>query len=1167
MKRFRIITAMFLLMGMLFGSQVMAQGRIDLGGAKSAQHCANVTKDGFSATFSFSNIISADVTTEKGVFSNITMDGTYPTGNVGEPSLPAANKLIAVPFGAQDLTVKVKSYSTSTYSLAEYGIKTLLPMQPKLRKDQKPEDVPFAYSEKAYATKGFVNRPIADVKIQGTMRGIQIGALTVNPVQYDAATNSIQVYNDIEVEVSYGQYDKSASYDEFARTFSPYFAVVYKQMFNWRDDVYDEHPDLWQNPVHMLVIDNRMFEGVLQDWFTWKTKKGFYLDINYTDDIGSSASAIRSFIQARYAETSPTFLMIMGDKAQVPASATGSETSCVTDLQYSSVDGDQFPDMYHSRFPAETEAQMISMLEKALEYEQYTMPDPSYLNNVLLIAGEDSGWGVTVGRPTIWYATNYYYNEEHGYANVYEYSHGQYSGCYTHLNTGVGFANYTAHGSNTSWAGPSFTVSDVNNLTNQDKYFLAMGNCCEAADWGISGTCFGEAMVRAEKKAAYAYIGSCPSTYWLNDYYFGVGATSRADGTMPSYEETTMGFYDAMWTDEAYKTVTSMMFIGNLASNAAQALGYDLHCSTLYDWQAYHTLGDGSVLPFRVQPTENNVSHMAILPIGMDYFTVSAEPGSYVGISKDGVLYGAGAIGETGTTDIPMEPITSGGDVTICVTGVDKIPYVVTIPAAALEGPYVTVDSYTPNNAHVGDEASLSITFKNVGTEATAGTTNVTLSCDDTNLTILGGTGSFENLAPETTTTLNGFSYRIATGVADGTRFTIKTTATCGSNTWEGKAIITAGEAILEYGNMSYPGSYVPGESVNVMAIFKNVGHFRASNAVCTVSSTSPYVTFDNTTFEVGTIDPSGEAMCPFNVNIAASCPSTETITLNFVLTADGGLSAEGSGYLKNSCNVVFDLSDSYGDGWNNSYMTVSFDDGTPSQNLTISSGSSATYTLEIGSGVNVGLSWHSGSQWDSECSFTIHYEDGDNILSCSTVSSCLPFQFVCNCGGGGSAVVVDPVTDLTGEINGHVVTLIWNTAVKDDILFHVYRNGVEIGQTTEHTYTDEVYVEMVYTYCVVAELNGSLSAPACIQIDFTDAVEESIDQISIYPNPVNNTLYISGYESEYSYALFNRLGQMMANGTVRGSQQINVSGMAKGVYFLRINNGTQVRVEKVVVE
>ena len=146
-------------------------------------------------------------------------------------------------------------------------------------------------------------------------------------------------------------------------------------------------------------------------------------------------------------------------------------------------------------------------------------------------------------------------------------------------------------------------------------------------------------------------------------------------------------------------------------------------------------------------------------------------------------------------------------------------------------------------------------------------------------------------------------------------------------------------------------------------------------------------------------------------------------------------------------------------------------------------------------------------------------------------------------------------------------IILHWNTSFRDDIVFHVYRNGIEIGQTTENTYTDEVFVEMVYTYCVVAELNGNFSAPSCIQVEFTDAVEESVEQISIYPNPVNNTLYISGYNSEYSYMMYNGMGQVVAKETVRGNQQINVSGMAKGVYFLHITTGTQVRVEKVVVE
>ena len=1020
MKKLGLITAAFLMMGLLFGTQAMAQ-HIELGVAKSAQTCAKVTDEGFKASFSFSSIDATEIATEKGAFSNITMEGTYPSGNVGDPILPAVNKLLAIPYGVSNISVEVKNYTTTVYSLADYGIKTLCPQQLPLRKDQQPGDLPFSYNERTYNAVGYANRPIAEVKIQGTMRGIQVGALTINPVQYDASSNSIRVYNDIEVEVSYGSYDKSASYNEFARTFSVYFANIYKEMFNWRDDVYTQHPDLWQSPVKMLVIANRMFEDCLQDWLAWKTLKGFYVDVNYTDEIGTTASAIKTFIQNKYASDAPTFLMIMGDKDQIPASATGSETSCVTDLQYSSVDGDEFPDMYHSRFPAETVAQMQAMINKALEYEQYTMPDPSYLNNVLLIAGQDSGWGITVGRPAIWYATNYYYNTDHGFANVYEYTTSDYTGCYNHLNTGVGFANYTAHGSNTSWAGPSFTVSDVNNLTNEHKYFLAMGNCCQAADWGISGTCFGEAMVRAENKAAYAYIGSCPSTYWLNDYYFAVGATSRADGTMPSYDETTMGWYDAAWTDDAYNTVTSLMFIGNLASNAAQALGYDIHIGTLYDWQAYHTLGDGSIMPFRVQPTANTVSHMAIFPIGMPTYEVSAAPGSYVAISKDGVLHGVGLVGATGVISVDVDPVTSSGDVTICVTHPQHIPYISTVSAAALEGPYVSIDSYTPANAHVGAESALSITFKNVGTSATNGTTNVTLSCDDDNLTILNGTASFGNLASEATTQVGGFRYSIAEGVADGTHFTINISAVCGSNTWEGRAVITADEAVLQFDGMTYPGGFVPGETLTLTAKFKNVGHYQASNAVATMSSSSSYLTINTSSVNVGAIAVDQEVTCQFDVTVAANCPETAQIPVTFTMTANGGLVAQGNETLRNSCNVVFDLADSYGDGWNGASLLVSFDDGTASQSLTVSSGSSASYTIEIGNGTHVTLTWSSGS-YDRECSFTVSYE-GDLLIyqSSGTPSSGVICQFDCNCSAVSQTFNVNVSSDNTnyGTVSG----------------------------------------------------------------------------------------------------------------------------------------------------
>lgn len=1203
MKKFGLLTAAFLMMGLLFGTQVMAQ-HIELGTAKSAQRCASVTDEGFTASFSFSSIDATEVSTEKGAFSYITMENTYPSGNLGDPTLPAVNKLIAIPYGVSNISVEVKNYTTKVYSLSDFGIKTIYPQQMPLRKDQKPGDLPFAYNEKTYNAKGFIERPIAEVKIKGTMRGIQIGALTVNPVQYDAATNSIRVYNDIEVEVRYSQYDKSAAYNEFARTFSPYFANVYGQMFNWRDDVYDEHPDLWQNPVHMLIIADRMFEECLQPWYTWKTTKGFFLNINYTDEIGTSAAAIRTFIQEEYDKEPPTFLMIMGDKNQVAASATGSETHCVTDLQYSSVDGDEFPDMYHSRFPAETVAQMEAMINKALEYEQYTMPDPTYLNNVLLIAGEDSGWGVTVGRPTIWYATNYYFNEEHGYDQVHEFSHGVYTGCYSWLNEGVGFANYTAHGSNTSWAGPQFTVSDVNNLTNEHKYFLAMGNCCEAADWGISGTCFGEAMVRAENKAAYAYIGSCPSTYWLNDYYFGVGATNRADGTMPSYEETTMGFYDAMWTDGAYNTVTSMMFIGNLASNAAQALGYTLHCSTLYDWQAYHTLGDGSILPFRVQPTENTISHLPTLPIGMDFFTVNANPGSYVGISKDGVLYGAGMVGESGSADIAITPITSGGDVTICVTHPQRIPYTNVIPAAAMEGAYVAVDNVECEQPLVtGAYVTPTVALKNVGIE-TAENINVVLSTESEYVELVGTTATVPSLAPDQVYPIaDAFSFNTDVNIPNNTKVRFFVTCTAGDDTWEGKFDLTFGAPEFAITNISNT-ELAPGGNGTITFDIANNGGADAENAVLEVYTSSSDLTLAANSFDLGNIATGTSINFPVDVTVNSGVEIGSTYEVNYLVTA-GHYSTSGS-YIITVGNIVetFETGDfsmyEWTFGGSTNWVVVSNEahSGTYSaQSGTINHSQQTDLVLTIDILADGEVSFYkkvsSESGWDKLFFYIDNQEKGNwsgneawGQVSYPVTTGTHTFKWSYQKDGsvsnGSDCAWVDdiqfpptnvilslaPVTDLQANVNGNDVNLTWN-APEGATAYLIYRNGEEVGNQASTSFMDIVN-DGVYSYSVVAtDGNGRYSAPEYVSVSVgTVGVEENtLESVSIYPNPVNSMLTIDGGNAEYSYALYNGMGQIVANGNAQGIEHVNVNDMAKGVYFLRLTTGTQVRVEKVVVE
>ena len=319
-----------------------------------------------------------------------------------------------------------------------------------------------------------------------------------------------------------------------------------------------------------------------------------------------------------------------------------------------------------------------------------------------------------------------------------------------------------------------------------------------------------------------------------------------------------------------------------------------------------------------------------------------------------------------------------------------------------VEGPRLTVLSYTPEAAPVNQETGLSLTLKNMGTEPTSGITTVSLTCDDNRLTLLDGDDEVGVISTNGTVTLqDAFSFVIAEGVEDGTPFQIDVQMVCGTETWTGMITVTAHQAVLEYQNMVWDGSFASGETITLTANFKNTGHYQATNAMAIMTSSSDYVTVSNSPINIGAIAVGEEVSCEFNVTIAANCPASEVITVTFTMTADGGLTAEGTEILKNSCMLYFSLADSYGDGWNGATLTVSFDDGTPSQTLTITSGnSSASYEIEIGNGTHVTLTWTKGN-YDNECSFIVSYE-GDLVIyemtTSSNPSAGVLFEFDCNC-------------------------------------------------------------------------------------------------------------------------------------------------------------------------
>ncbi len=904
--------SVILLIVMLFAVKGIYAQSIDLGRGVAQARVVEDNLNAMKLNFTFSTINSMNIQAERGLFSEIYIPGAYSVGDLGTPALPAAKHLIEIPFGA-DVSVKVVSSNTTEYKLSDYGIDNLImPVQPSIRKDQSLDDVAFEYDSKMYQKDGFISHRVAEVEVLGVLRSYRIARLTIAPVEYNPVQGIIRVHNDIEVEISFTNSDIALTDYIKASTRSPYFEPIKAKLLNGSSRDYPAHPDLTKYPVKYLIVANRMFENDLQSFIEWKTKKGFKVVVAYTDVIGTTYNQIQTYVHAQYnagtpTDPAPSFVLFVGDTPQLPSSM-GSSSQKMTDLYYCSVDGDYFPEMYYGRFSATNSAQLNAQIDKVLYYEKYQFADPTYLNSVTLIAGADSYWNPAVGQAAIQYGTQNYFNAAHGFNNVYAFLN-SYSGCYDPTRIAVGFINYTAHCSETSWGDPSLSPSAVNNFTNQNKYPLAMGNCCLAADFGY-GECIGETWMRAANKGAVTYIGSSPSSYWFEDFYWAVGAfpiQGNNNGYVPSYNETTWGAYDSQFVTD-YVTTSGLVFVGNLAVTEVHLQNYPSHSSPLYYWQAYNVLGDPSLVTYMSEGEDNVVSHMPIVPIGLNTYEVNALPGSYVGISKNGVLHGSALVGPTGVAEVSIEPVLSAGNVDIVVTKPQYKPYMAQVPAAALTGPYVVLDSYTINDASgnnngladYGETLQLNMTIKNVGADPSAAVT-VTVSGSSPYVSLTSAASKvFPAVAPNATATVNNaFTFQVANFVPDQHLASFTLSLTDGSDTWQSTLRITLQAPVLQIApevmvidNITGNGDGIldPGETANIKVTLKNDGHSSISAIVAGMVSSDPMLVINTATLNHASLNGGQSVDLLFNVTASASSPIGYPVNLS--LTANGGPSA-----------------------------------------------------------------------------------------------------------------------------------------------------------------------------------------------------------------------------------------------------------------------------------
>ncbi len=705
------------------------------------------------------------------------------SSEIGKPALPMFNRLLSIPFGCE-MRVEVLTADYMDIDLKAEGIVfPVMPAQPSVSKSDDPASLPFIYDRAQYQRDEYYGLAPAEAQVEGTMRSLNLGLVSISPFEYNPVQNAMKICREMTVRVDFVNPDWSLTQEMQDKFYSPFYEVVYDQILNYQTPLDDaSKADLVKYPVKYLIISNRMYEAQLQPFIAWKIKKGFNVVVAYTDVIGATTTAIKSYIQSVYNaanppdDPAPSFVLFVGDVNQIP-SFSGSAGSHITDLRYCEFTGDNYPEIYYGRFSAQNPGQLQPQIDKTLEYEQYLMPDPSYLAEVTLVSGVDGTYAITYGNGQINYGTNLYFNAAHGITpNVWLYPASDASGAPAAIiqtvSDGVALYNYTAHCSHEGHADPSFVVSNIPSLQNYSEYLLGIGNCCLSNTFGESTPCFGEAFLQVAGKGGIGYIGGTNSTYWDEDYWWGVGY-GPVVGAGPTYAQTTQGAYDGLFHDHSepvtahYVTNGAIIFAGNTAVSQSTS------SRKTYYWEIYHLMGDPSVMTYIGVPAENTVNHPSAILMTAPDVTIQADPGSYIAISMDGVIHGTAYVGTSGSATIPLEMFAAPGPADLVITCQFKQPYITTLTIAPPDGPFVfyernEIDDAAGNNDGVIDASEnivLGIEVENVGPDDAIDATAV-LTTADSYVTITDNSEFYGTIPGD-----NGLAY-----IANAFAFTVNIT-------------------------------------------------------------------------------------------------------------------------------------------------------------------------------------------------------------------------------------------------------------------------------------------------------------------------------------------------------------------------------------------------------
>ncbi len=358
------------------------------------------------------------------------------------------------------------------------------------------------------------------------------------------------------------------------------------------------------------------------------------------------------------------------------------------------------------------------------------------------------------------------------------------------------------------------------------------------------------------------------------------------------------------------------------------------------------------------------------------------------------------------------------------------------------------------------------------------------------------------------------------------------------------------------------------GESADLGVVLNNSGSEIAININGTLKSDSEFVTINSDNADFNSIAPKASAIAYYKITLANNATDGD---IPFELETKDKYNDVNTFNINytSSCDVTYILQDDFGDGWNGAKIFAHYNDGSESDTYTLSNGAYDTFSKTINTGVEVSLEWKKASA-DAECKYSICYENGTEIFSGKGRQDGVFFSWVNNCSTQEMSIKTgEAVKNFNIIVKNNSVTLQWEQPDTEGVThYEIYRETVLLDTTTNLSYDDANLSSGSYTYNVRPVYEDCYGATATQEVTFYEGVEEmSVQNVTIYPNPVNDRLFIETEVEIEEVVVYDIYGRQQDNKTTRqqGNIAIEVSNLSKGVYFVDIKTSVGNVVKKIV--